>query len=87
MKFSIPRYKKGKTFWSTNKLLSSFRFGVCCVFILNTLQATTVTQNCTYIQNSGFPNELTDTNPVSFTVAKCSNGKVNFIISKHKRKH
>ncbi len=52
-----------------------FRFGVCCVFILTGTGSTTVTQNCTYIQNTGFPSALTGTTAVSYTVQKCSCGK------------
>ena len=52
---------------------TSKRFGVCCVFIVNT--ATTITQNCTYIQNPSFPNtDTAATAALTYTVARCSNG-------------
>merc|ERR1711923_625751 len=31
-------------------------FGVCCIFLYNTLTSTTITQNRTYIQNPLYPN-------------------------------
>ncbi len=51
------------------------RFGVCCVFIIST-GMTTVSQNCTYIQNENFPMALQNTNAVQFTVQKCSDGMI-----------
>ncbi len=33
-------------------LAVSFRFGVCCVFVI-TDSTITISQNCTYIQNPG----------------------------------
>ena len=50
------------------------RFGVCCVFILQS-GSTTVTQNCTYIQNENFPAALPNANAVQFMVQRCNNGK------------
>ncbi len=35
----------------------------------------TVTQNCTYIQNPGFPSSLTTTDSISYTVQKCASSK------------
>ena len=50
------------------------RFGVCCVFVIQT-GSSAVTENCTYIQNEGFPSALSSTNAVSYTVNKISSGK------------
>ncbi len=55
-------------------MISSSRFGVCCVFILTGTGTTVITQNCTYIQNTGFPSALADTTALQYTVQKCSNG-------------
>ena len=52
-----------------------FRFGVCCIFILQS--GGTITQNCTYIQNAGFPGALTDTSNINYSVQKCSDGMRN----------
>lgn len=53
------------------KCCFSHRFGVCCVFLV-TDAATSVSQNCTYIQNPGYPSPLTTTTSLSYTVNKCS---------------
>ena len=54
-------------------------FGVCCVFIINSATSTTVSQNCTYLQNPSFPG--TDTaNAPTYTVQKCSNGTMKHTI-------
>ncbi len=50
------------------------RFGVCCLFILDGTGTTAINQNCTYIQNPGFPSEYADVNDLSFTINRCSNG-------------
>lgn len=48
-------------------------FGVCCVFIVNT--ATTVSQNCSYLQNPAFPSsDSASTSALTYTIARCSNG-------------
>jgi len=44
-------------------------FGVCCLFTRQTTGS--INQNCTYIQNPGFPNAYTDTAAVSYTINKC----------------
>ncbi len=62
-----------------NAFSSSSSFGVCCVFVLRGgSDGNTVTQNCTYVQNTGFPSALTDTTAMSFTVQKCSDGAAMF---------
>ncbi len=48
-------------------------FGVCCIFVIST-GMTTISQNCTYIQNENFPQALPNTNAVQFTVQKCADG-------------
>ena len=49
------------------------RFGVCCLFILQS-GGSTVTENCTYVQSEGFPTALANQDPVQFTVQRCTNG-------------
>ena len=51
-----------------------FSFGVCCLFILDGTGTTAISQNCTYVQNPGFPSAYSDTAAISFTVNRCSNG-------------
>jgi len=46
-------------------------FGVCCLFISSTSGAT-LSQNCSYIQNPGFPTAYAATTALSFTIAKCA---------------
>jgi len=46
-------------------------FGVCCVFIVDE-SGDTIDQNCTYIQNEGFPSAFTGTGSVTYTINKCS---------------
>ncbi len=62
---------------STKKFGVISRFGVCCVIITQSSSAT-VTQNCTYVQSSGFPSALSNANAIGFTVQKCSNGAFLF---------
>ncbi|XP_059097260.1 uncharacterized protein LOC131891648 [Tigriopus californicus] len=45
-------------------------FGICCVFFVSN-SGDTITQNCTYLRNPNFPNTLTDTSSLSYTVRKC----------------
>ena len=52
----------------------TFRFGVCCVFIV-TDSGATINQNCTYIRNPGYPSPYTGSSGVSYTINKCSSGK------------
>ena len=51
-------------------------FGICCLFVVSTTGAT-IEQNCTYIQNPGFPSTLSDSTSLSYTVKKCSCGEGN----------
>ena len=48
------------------------RFGVCCVFISN---GGNVLQNCTYLQNPGFPAAYSGTSSVTYTLQKCNNSE------------
>ena len=52
---------------------SPFRFGVCCVFIIN--DGDDVYENCTYIQNSAYPSGDTSATSVSYKVQKCNDGE------------
>jgi len=45
-------------------------FGVCCLFTTQT--AGTISENCTYIQNPGFPSAYTTGSTIQWTVAKCA---------------
>ncbi len=49
-------------------------FGVCCLF-LYTASGSAIAQNCSYIQNPGFPSAYTGTNAISYTIQKCSTGR------------
>ena len=51
--------------------LSIGRFGVCCLFTVSST-GSTINQNCTYLQNPGFPSTYTSTTSLTYTVAKCS---------------
>ena len=53
-------------------ILYGNRFGVCCWF---TLQNTgELSQNCTYVQNPGYPSAYTDTASLKYTIRRCSEG-------------
>ncbi len=47
-------------------------FGVCCVFTITSTNDQ-INQNCTYVQNPGYPAGTTATTALSWTVNKCSN--------------
>jgi len=47
-------------------------FGVCCVFTVSTC-GSSVSQNCSYIQNPKYPTAYTATTSCSYTVRKCDN--------------
>ena len=51
-----------------------FRFGTCCVFTVSA-SGSTITQNCTYIRNPGYPNNYGETTAASYTIQKCSCSK------------
>ena len=54
-----------------------FRFGVCCVFMINDATTTQVNYNNTYLQNPGFPSTYSETTGITYTVAKVNEGKTN----------
>ena len=57
--------------WTSQKHLFYLqRFGVCCVFMTSTC-STTVSQNCSYIKNPGYPSAYTSTSSCQFTIDKC----------------
>jgi len=45
-------------------------FGVCCVFMTSTCGAS-ISVNCSYIKNPGFPSAFTSTSGCSYTINKC----------------
>jgi len=45
-------------------------FGVCCVIRVSTCGGS-VSQNCSYIENPGYPSEYTTTGDCSYTVTRC----------------
>ncbi len=48
---------------------------MCCVFIVDGENGDTqVNENCTYIQNPGFPSVTSDTAGITYTVNRCSQG-------------
>jgi len=46
-------------------------FGVCCLFKVQ-LASQEINQNCTYIQNPGFPSAYTETTALSYVIRKCA---------------
>jgi len=44
-------------------------FGVCCLFTYST-SGTTIKQNCSYLQNPGFPSVYTSTTALSYKISK-----------------
>ena len=57
-----------------------FRFGICCVFVYSA-SGSTITQNCSYIRNPNYPNPLTDTSALSYTIQKCDPSKDIYIFA------
>ena len=55
-------------------LFRFFSFGVCCVFVYEGTGGT-ISQNCSYIRNPGYPNAMTDTAGIQFNVVKCDPSK------------
>ena len=55
--------------WVVFLLIS--RFGVCCLFIVSDT-STTISENCTYIQNPSYPSVYSDTSSLTYTIKKCS---------------
>ena len=53
--------------------INFFRFGVCCLFTYST-SGTTIKQNCSYIQNPGFPSVYTTTTALTYKVSKLQSG-------------
>ena len=47
------------------------RFGVCCLFLVSST-ATAIDQNCTYIQNPGWPSSYSSTTSLMYRINKCS---------------
>jgi len=45
-------------------------FGVCCVFIYEN-SGSTISQNCSYLRNVGYPSGYTDTSSITATIQKC----------------
>ena len=58
----------------------SLSFGVCCVFMTSTCGAS-VSQNCSYIKNPGYPSAFTSTSSCSYSINKCDPCKF-FLISR-----
>ena len=52
-----------------------YSFGVCCVFLYDSTSDTTINYNDTYIQNPNYPSVYGDSNALTYTVKKCSDGK------------
>merc|ERR1711971_1251020 len=46
-------------------------FGVCCLFVVSST-STTISENCTYIQNPSYPSVYSDTASLTYTINKCS---------------
>ena len=55
--------------------LSLSRFGVCCLFLV-TGTGDEISQNCSYIQNAGFPMAYTDmASSIQHMIRKCDDSK------------
>lgn len=71
--------ENNKTEWARGsvRLMSSGtpfpRFGVCCIFVFSDTTVTT-DKNCSYLQNPGFPSAYNETDTITYTINKCSNG-------------
>lgn len=46
-------------------------FGVCCTFIFDDGANRDISENCTYVQNTGYPNAYTGTTGATYSVKKC----------------
>ena len=55
------------------------RFGVCCLFLYNT-GSETISANNSYIQNPNYPSAYGSTTSITWTVKKCSDGKILMFI-------
>ena len=51
-----------------------FRFGVCCVKIINDDDDTDINCNDTYVQNPDFPQSYNDEDTITYKVRKINNG-------------
>ena len=60
------------------------RFGVCCLFLVSA-SGSTISQNCTYIRNPGFPTAYSSTSSVTYTISKCISGQAPCINEEHHR--
>ena len=63
-------------YFIANLFPTIFRFGVCCLFIV-TSTSTTISENCTYIQNPSFPSVYSDTTALTYTINKCADTVCN----------
>merc|ERR1712226_1541691 len=46
-------------------------FGVCCLFVYSSV-STTISQNCSYIQNPNFPSAYASTSTIAWQINKCA---------------
>merc|ERR1712141_810361 len=46
-------------------------FGVCCLFVYSSA-STTISQNCSYIQNPNFPSAYASTSTIAWQINKCA---------------
>ncbi len=67
----ILKTKFRQIFWH-----SFFRFGVCCIFVFSSSGAS-VNQNCSYVQNAGFPASSSGTAALTYNVQKTNSGAKN----------
>ena len=56
-------------------ILKNFRFGVCCVKIIDDDSNTDVNYNDTYLQNPDYPSSYGDEGSITYKVNKLSSGK------------
>ena len=50
------------------------RFGVCCLFVYSSA-STSISQNCSYIQNPNFPSAYGSTSTIAWQINKCATSK------------
>ena len=62
---------KNRTTFLTVKKLLFIRFGVCCLFVVSST-STTISENCTYIQNPSYPSVYSETSSLTYTINKCA---------------
>ena len=61
--------------WIMHDFIFLLRFGVCCLFVYSSA-STTISQNCSYIQNPNFPSAYASTSTIAWQINKCATSKI-----------